>query len=419
MCGWLQPSIPVMKAMRKLLLFSLLSLAFGLVCHAATIVVGVNQDLQSAIDGAASGDVIVLSYPGDYEGHLSITGKSLRFTPAQPGQTSILGDVSVSNLPTGGRVAFTNLTLKGNLEVNASSLHLIKCTVTHPVTVHSKLDATGNDAKLVVLQSDLREDLVSKAARSWIGYSTLKQTYFENKVEIVGNIFDGRDEGVIGIDLNGTLTDASIHNNQIYDFSVNGAYPITEKAIGIRVGGGAKADIRNNLIKNNRDRNSNSTEHFSALGVYVKSTSGTRIVANLFHNNYVSSGVNDTSSAAVWASPQSTVVAYNAMSDSGGKVKGGVSNLDPVYNTDRDEQHFLTNPAGLVSGTASQDKGLPDPQFNDHDGSRNDIGPNGGRNYLPNGRSTDKPIPIFFSVAPLAVPVGGVITIESTGATVK
>jgi len=399
------------------LLFSLLPSTFGLVCHAATIVVGVNQGLQSAIDGAASGDVIVLSYPGDYAGHLSITGKSLRFTPAQPGQTSILGDVSVSNLPTGGRVAFTNLTLKGNLEVNASSLHLIKCTVTHPVTVHSKLDATGNDAKLVVLQSDLREDLVSKAARSWIGYSTLKQTYFENKVEIVGNIFDGREEGVIGIDLNGTLTDASIHNNQIYDFSLNGAQTITEKAIGIRVGGGAKADIRNNLIKNNRDLNKNSDEHFSALGVYVKSTSGTRIVANLFHNNYFVGG-NDTSSAAVWASPQSAVVAYNAMSH-GGKVKGGVSNLDPVYNTDRDEQHFLTNPAGFVSGTASQDKGLPDPQFNDHDGSRNDIGPNGGRNYLPNGRSTDKPIPIFFSVSPLAVPVGGVITIESTGAAVK
>ena len=73
----------------------------------------------------------------------------------------------------------------------------------------------------------------------------------------------------------------------------------------------------------------------------------------------------------------------------------------------------------LHSDSPCIDKGPPDAQYNDHDGSRNDIGPNGGRNYLPNGRSTDKPIPIFFSVAPLAVPVGGVITIESTGATVK
>ena len=80
---------------------------------------------------------------------------------------------------------------------------------------------------------------------------------------------------------------------------------------------------------------------------------------------------------------------------------------------------MLVDPAGLMNGKAGKDKGLPEVIYNDHDGSRNDIGPNGGRNYIPNGRTTDKPIPISFTASPIAVPVGGIITIESTGATAK
>ena len=57
--------------------------------------------------------------------------------------------------------------------------------------------------------------------------------------------------------------------------------------------------------------------------------------------------------------------------------------------------------------------------YNDRDGTRNDIGMYGGHGYLPNGRTTTKPIVLSLEIEPLAVPVGGVITIESTGATVK
>jgi hypothetical protein len=67
----------------------------------------------------------------------------------------------------------------------------------------------------------------------------------------------------------------------------------------------------------------------------------------------------------------------------------------------------------------SKNAGNPSVLFNDHDGSRNDIGPNGGRNYIPNGRTTDKPIPILFTIEPQIVPSNGTVTIESTGATVK
>ena len=65
------------------------------------------------------------------------------------------------------------------------------------------------------------------------------------------------------------------------------------------------------------------------------------------------------------------------------------------------------------------DAGPPDPQYNDRDGSRNDIGMFGGHNFIPDGRTTNKPIVLGLDIAPIAVPTGGTVTIESTGATVK
>ena len=61
---------------------------------------------------------------------------------------------------------------------------------------------------------------------------------------------------------------------------------------------------------------------------------------------------------------------------------------------------------------------FPD-QYNDRDGSRNDIGMFGGHNFIPDGRTTNKPIVLGLDVAPIAVPTGGTVTIESTGATAK
>jgi hypothetical protein len=52
------------------------------------------------------------------------------------------------------------------------------------------------------------------------------------------------------------------------------------------------------------------------------------------------------------------------------------------------------------------DAGPPDPQYNDRDGSRNDIGMFGGHNFIPDGRTTNKPIVLGLDVAPIAVPTG-------------
>ena len=117
---------------------------------------------------------------------------------------------------------------------------------------------------------------------------------------------------------------------------------------------------------------------------------------------------------------------YNSFSLNSNNVsltKGGVEPLFSITDTNANLSKFLTDPAGLMylhgHWKGGKDAGSPKDADKDHDGTRNDIGPNGGRNYIPDGRTTDKPIPISFTIAPQVVPVGGTVTIESTGATVK
>ncbi|MFP6886655.1 MAG: hypothetical protein VB997_03805, partial [Opitutales bacterium] len=289
----------------------------------------------------------------------------------------------------------------------------------------NKLDGDGSPTRLVVLQSTIREKLTSRATKAWLGYSTLEETYLEGTLEIVGNVFDGRRLGGIGIDLNGTATHASIHNNQIHrfdDYSATGQ-DATESRIGIRISGGAKADVLNNSISFNYGWKDSWTYTNCGMGIYVKATAKTTIFGNLFYDNYCKGTTNGTGNAHVRAPAQNVSVAYNAMLQHNvtnhALVAGGVENHAFITETGHDWPHFLVDPAGFMNNKAGKDKGQPDAIYLDHDGSRNDIGPNGGRNYLPNGRATNKPVPISFTAAPLAVPAGGIITIQSTGATVK
>ena len=97
-------------------------------------------------------------------------------------------------------------------------------------------------------------------------------------------------------------------------------------------------------------------------------------------------------------------------------MKGGVVGVDII--TDSGDPKLNTD-YSLASDSPCIDAGPPDPQYNDRDGSRNDIGMFGGHNFIPDGRTTNKPIVLGLDVAPIAVPTGGTVTIESTGATVK
>jgi hypothetical protein len=99
-------------------------------------------------------------------------------------------------------------------------------------------------------------------------------------------------------------------------------------------------------------------------------------------------------------------------------VGGGVVNLDAI---NADPKRIAGSPYDnhLQSTSPCIDKGPPNAQYNDLDGSRNDIGMHGGHGYLPDGRTTDKPIVLGIKADPIFVPAGGIITIESTGAAPK
>ncbi len=434
--------------MKSSILTLFLSLILGTtLAYGAVISVGSGESIQTAVDGAADGDEIVLTYPGQYVGNVTVNGKGLTIRSLNQGLTSVLGNFSVTGLTAGKEMNFQSFNFSSDLNCTGAGILRVKdvqighsligsglakivlqnveimnslsvsqvtdcyirrSTITETADIEGNQDANGNPTRFVFLQSTIKEKLTSTTAKSWIGYSNLEESYFEGTLEIVKNVFDGwRTDtygGGIGIDLNGTQTKANIHNNYIQQFSVN-RNDVENSAIGIRISGDAVANIYNNEIRKILDYNPAGSETWVGMGIYVISTAGTKIFGNLFYENGVAGG-SDTGAANIWAPAQNVTIAYNAMTtyNNSGLVLGGAEN------------HAMINSRAAADLV---DKGHPDATHQDKDGSRNDIGPSGGRNYLTNVTTTNGPIPISFTADPLAVPIGGTVTIESTGATVK
>ena len=407
--------------MKSSILTFFLSLILGTtLAHGATINVGAGESIQTAVDTASSGDTIVLTAPADYDGNVTVEGKYLRIVSLHRNNHDIMGSITISAIPAGQSVTFKNLSVSGPIISTDSSLNLLRCTLGNEV----KATNSGNaNTQLSVVQSVLSGKLHSTLTRTWVGYSDLCQSYFEGQVEIVGNIFNGNGYGGIGIDLNGSSTVANVHNNQVKNFS--GSYPssVKEVCIGIRIDSMASANIKNNHIEHNKNLTHRANSH-SGMGIFVKSTKSTLISSNTLRDNHVSHGnpASNTGNSQIWAPSQNVMIMCNAIhnhSDNISPVRGGAVDLYSISDFSYNGHYFLTQPSHWMSGKAGQDAGSPKETDKDHDGTRNDIGPNGGRNYIPNGRTTDKPIPVSFTIAPQIVPIGGTVTIESTGTTLK
>jgi len=410
-----------MKTIRHLLLFSLLLSVFGLVCHAATRVVAPGNSIQAAVDASSTGDLIVL-LPGTYDEDLVISGKGLSMRTQN--QISQIRSIQVLNAPpckftqirtefdfnaTSSSVTLTKTNVSGSVNAVKSSLRMIKCDVGGDVTVADSTNDANQELEAVILQSTIWEKLACKAKRSWICYNVIRHCYLEGEVEVTGNDFNGRGNFPdIGIDVNGTATHARIRNNKVHGYKGYFSHDMTEECIGIRIAGGAKADIINNLIWDCYDYTYAGTEIDCGKGIFVKSTSGTKILGNAIWNCYVYQYYN-----LVHAPKANVTLQYNNLFH-GNPVSGGVVNLDAI-NADPK----VNGDGSLQSSSPCIDKGPPGAQYNDRDGSRNDIGMKGGHGYLPDGQTTDKPIVLGLKADPVFVPVGGVITIDSTGAAPK
>ena len=399
--------------MKSSILTIFLSLILGItLAHGATINVGVGESIQTAVDTASSGDTIVLTAPADYDGNVTIVGKALRIYSLFHSDHDITGQISISALPNGKSVSLKNLNISGQVIATDSNLNLIRCNLSKEVNASNPGNA---NTQLSVVKSNLTGKLYSTLTRTWIGYSDLRQSYFEGQVEIVGNTFNGAGLGGIGIDIYGNSTQASIHNNNILGFSLGADNYISNSCIGIRIDGGAEAIIKNNNISGNYDSRNTGSEFYVGIGILINSSTKTDIISNYLHNNYVRDGyrvVNQSTGPVVQygncniqSNSTNVLVRYNAII---ANTNNGSSTLKGTMNQSNN-----------IANSNLQNNGSPKEIDKDHDGTRNDIGANGGRNYIPNGRTTDKPIPISFTIAPQVVPIGGTVTIESTGATVK
>ena len=166
------------------------------------------------------------------------------------------------------------------------------------------------------------------------------------------------------------------------------------------------------------------------IGIFVESTSGTTILGNVIFGCFVQGGTgNNPGHRLVW-SPFANVVFKNNFLWRGDHAQdlsnygfgGGVESVDNILEPDVNNSPFVDKANGNFLPSANSpliNSGSPLPQYNDRDGSRNDIGMFGGHNFIPDGRTTNKPIVLGLDIAPIAVPTGGTVTIESTGATVK
>lgn len=138
------------------------------------------------------------------------------------------------------------------------------------------------------------------------------------------------------------------------------------------------------------------------MGIFVQSTTGAKILGNAMWHCFTRGG-NTSGNRLVYAPFANVILKNNLLWRSSSDV-----NAAPIDADGHPDANFVGNNAGPT-----------DARYNDHDGTRNDFGMYGGHSYLVNGRTTNKPIPLGVRARPIAVPAGGIITIQSIGGTPK
>ena len=422
--------------MKSYILTFFLSLILGsTLAHGAVIMVSPGQSVQAAINSASTGDEIVLQ-AGSFNEDLNITGKGLTLrafnlpwivksisvfnssTPCKFENFQLLEDLN----STGTDLEVRNANIGGSITVNQAGLKLIKSTIDNYVIVNHAVNASGSDTEAFITQSTISQRMVCKAKKSWICYNSIRYGVFQGTSHIIGNHFNGRSWAGIGLSIDGNETQAFVRNNRIHSYKISTTDYLSNQCIGILISNNARVDIINNLIYDCYDSHEGGSESRVGLGIYVNSTTGTKIFGNAIWNCFVRDGGSSVTSYLVYAPSQGVLLHNNCLyassSSDSKEVGGGVVKI----NCFDAHPKFTDSPNGdysLASDSPCIDAGPPDPQYNDRDGSRNDIGMFGGHNFIPDGRTTNKPIVLGLDVAPIAVPTGGTVTIESTGATVK
>ena len=312
------------------------------------------------------------------------------------------------------------------IESNGSKLILIGLNV-------AEVNATdsGTPSKLVVHGGKFGR-ITSSVSDARISYAKANYLSLSNRVVVTACELDGSTQHFqnvslgfeIGIDIHGNNTQATIRNSRIWNYNSHTS-SATEKFIGIRLRDNSSSTIHNNLVYDCYDSHGKGTEINCGMGIFVKTPAVANIVGNALWACYVRDGdtgagnrlIGSTGSAYVrnnffWKKPANFV---NSSLVSSGLLTGNLTenNQSAVVFQNIAAGNFQPSSASRLINA-----GPEGTEYNDRDGSRNDIGMFGGHDYIPNGLNSTKPVVISLEL-PIAVPRNGTATIKSTGATFK
>lgn len=456
------------KCLSLLLVASMV--AFG--AQGASWVVWPGQSLQAAITNAAAGDNITIK-EGNYVENITLTkGMDIRGEAGKELTTSVQGKWVIQNatapvylkgfkigVSTNGNIAVTGCTdvrmdyitanpsslvvtnsafymyrssISSNVTFNGGNFTLQKSTVSGSLTsdnVDTKILAstvTGNLShntlakECTVFQSTVGEKLYVSATNYWIGYNTIRYAEIRNgngSCEVVGNRFEGRDSGA-GV---GVLIDATspIVRNNLFNYSVfyqcnnmgDETYTLSLKCVVVT---NASPVLQNNSILQNLLVNNIQGARCHAVhngyGIYV--TSGNpRIINSIFFCTVQSlDGGNVSGSKIAMVAGAAVEVKYNDFFGWNAPTGGCL----PIYCISNDPQ--MDGNYVLQAGSPCINTGAPEPEFNDLDNTRNDMGLWGGHSYDPTGRTTTKPVVMATEAAPLYIKRGQNIMLKARGA---
>ena len=362
--------------------------------HGATRFVQPNDVLQDVIDASSSGDVIAIVKSPCGTGN--IQGKDLTLR-------------GVNNV----------MPVIGTLDINNSKVNLLKVQV----GALNVRESSEQKSHLFAHACDLLGSIENNASTTRLQYCKVYRLKIHKQAEIVGCEFNGNQNAGIGIEVMHTGR-ATITNNRIYDYygSLASNNSADYQMIGVRIHSGGVSKISNNIIYNCTNSyiaNRQSDIYFRGIGILAHNESQVSIKGNVIWSCGNKAHLTANYSALINA-PANAVIEHNLLykdADTRRKLTGGCQSF---YEIDADPKFtdLANGDFTLTSDSPCIDAGPPDAQYKDHNGSRNDIGMFGGHNYIPNGRNTNKPIVLSLDM-PIAVPAGGTVTIESTGATVK
>ncbi|MFA5203474.1 MAG: hypothetical protein WC708_03635 [Lentisphaeria bacterium] len=428
--------------------------ALASVAPAASFIVWPGQSLQTAINNAAAGDNITVM-EGVYTENITIskgidirgeTGRTVQVTGTLVISNAsanvyingliLNGDLSVTNC---ADVRLDNNTLWVGLSVTGSKFYLYKTTVTGGAvftnsdwtlqgstigagltsnTSNTKIikstitgDCIHNDAtkELTVFQSTVTEKLKLTSAKYWVCYNNIRyMEVYGGSGEVTGNAINGRNGRLNGIRLESG--NAIIRNNIIGWFHEDSYGSFYECDNGIFIVSGAYK-ISNNFIwiLGNRYKDPAASKSAVGIGIYVKSTTSTEITNNIIMSCYNEQPTGVGGGKSIIAPNTNVIVRNNNLMDG---TAGGVVPVDCI-NTGPGFVDLLAGDYRLKADSPCLNTGLADPEYNDHDGSRNDMGMYGGHSYDPDGKTTTAPVVLSSEVSPLFIKRGGTVTIKA------